>query len=167
MSTYDRDYDLRSWGESAKTAFTFHGIDTLLDRHMLPLLRSNSYYSAFSIYLDKADEYLKMAADGDPFDKHNDPVYRRNSFLGKLAVTILLPLLIAFGICTVWKSKMKTAKISKTACNYIPKGGFKLTRQEDTYLYRTITRTKIESNGGSSGKASSRSDGSSGRSGKY
>ena len=60
-----------------------------------------------------------------------------------IAIIILVPLAIAFIICSVWRSQMKTARIAKTACNYIPPGGFTLTRQEDTYLYQTRTRVKI------------------------
>ena len=69
----------------------------------------------------------------------------------KLAVVILVPLLIALIVCSVWRSKMKTAKLARAADNYIPQGGFNLTERNDIFLYRTTTRRRIESSSSSSG----------------
>ena len=63
----------------------------------------------------------------------------------KIAITILVPIIISLIICLVWRSKMKTAKLAKTADNYIPENGFVLTVQSDTFLYRTTTRRKVSS----------------------
>ena len=168
LSTGDRDYDLRAWGEHSKEAYTFYAIDTLLDRHVLPLLKEDNYYGAFSAYLDQTEEYFRLAEKGTPFSRSNDPVLRRNMLYGKLAVTILVPLLCALIVCTVWRSRMKTAKIAKTAFNYIPANGFRLTGQGDVYLFRTVTRTRIQSSSSSSGGGASSGRGrSSARSGKY
>jgi uncharacterized protein len=169
LSMDDRDYDLRAWGYGTK-AFTFYGIDTMLDRHVLPLLKDNQYYKAFSKYLDKAEEYLKLAGEGDPFDKKNDREFDRDAFIAKLCVTIIVPVLIALAVCLIWRAQMKTAKVARTADDYIPENGFNLTRRDDIYLYRTVTRRKIEtssSGGGGGGGARSGGGGSSGRSGKF
>ena len=64
----------------------------------------------------------------------------------ELIVIILFSMVIAFIICMALRSKMKTAKIATTACDYIPQGGFKLTTQGDVFLYRTTSRKKIEKN---------------------
>ena len=74
-----------------------------------------------------------------------------SDFLIKLAVVVLVPIIIAAIVCSIWKSQMKTAVIAKTASNYIPPGGFKLTNKADTFLYRTQTRTKIQTSSSSSG----------------
>ena len=63
----------------------------------------------------------------------------------KIAITILIPLIISLIICLVWRSKMKTAKLARTADNYIPQGGFNLKVQTDTFLYRTTKRVKVQS----------------------
>jgi len=163
LSMAERDYYLISFGFGS-TAFTDHGKKVMLDNHILPLLGDNKFYDAFSVYLNKAEEFLKLARDGTPFNRDTDPEAMRTTFLIKLSIVILLPLLIAFLVCSMWKSKMKTARIATTACNYIPPGGFRLTGQADTYLYRTVTRTKVSTN--SSGSSSS-SGGFSGRGGKF
>jgi len=165
LSMAERDYALIAYGYG-NTAFTDYGKDVMLDNHILPLLRNNKYYDAFSAYLDKADEYLAMARNGTPFDRHTDPNATDTSFMIKLAATILIPLLIALIVCSVWKSQMKTAVPARTACNYIPAGGFQLTDQADTFLYQTVQRIKIERSS-SSGGTTTDSRGFSGRSGKF
>jgi len=168
LSMYGRDYDLRVWGSYAETAFTLYGIDNVLDSHVLPQLKNNNYNRAFTVFLDRAEEYFRMAEEGKPFDARTDPDAQRMASAVKLAITILLPLLIASIICAIWKSKMKTAKIATTAFNYIPPGGFRLTGQGDVFLYRTTTRRKIEKSSSSGGRASGGGiGGSSGRSGKF
>ena len=165
LSMAERDYALVAYGYG-NTAFTDHGKDVMLDKHILPLLRENKYYDAFSTYLDKSEEFLGMAREGAPFDVDTDPENANRALLGKLAVTILLPLLIAWIVCSIWKKQMKTAVTARTAGNYIPPGGFRLTGQADMFLYRTQTRRKIERS--SSGGGTTRdSKGFSGRSGKF
>jgi len=161
----NRDYALIAKG-FGNTAFTDYGKDVMLDKHIVPLLRNNRYYEALSAYLDKAEEFLSMARDGTPFDRHTDHNAEGTSILIKLTVVIFVPLIVAFLICSVWKSQMKTARIAATACNYIPPGGFQLTGSADTFLYRTVTRTKIQKSS-SSGGTTVNSRGFSGRSGKF
>ena len=170
LSMRDRDYDFRVWGANAKRAFSFYGIDTILDRHILPVLKNNNYYEAFSIFLDESVEYFKMAEAGKPFDKKTDPVARKAALRNNLLLITILPVIIALVVCTIWRNQMKTAKIATLAFDYIPDGGFKLTGQTDTFLYRSTSRTLIQSSSSSSsggGGAGSRSGGSSGRSGKF
>ena len=164
LSMADRDYDLRVWGDHGKTAFTLYGIDNLLDNYVLKELRNDNYNAAFTKYLDRAEVYLKMADEGKPFDRATDST--KSS--GTVVILVIISLVIAAGICLVWRSQMKTAKIARTAGSYIPQGGFKLTGQGDIYLYRTVTRRKIEKSSSSGGGARSGGrGGSSGRGGKF
>ena len=166
LSMAEQDYALIAYGYG-NTAFTDHGKNIMLDRYILPLLADDKYFEAFSAYLDKADEYLVMARGGSPFDTNTDPESARNDFYIRLAVTILLPLLIASIVCSSWKNQMKTAVAARTAHNYIPANGFKLTGQTDMFLYKTQTQTKIVKNPPSSGGTAKDSKGYSGKSGKF
>ena len=136
LSMKARDYDMRVWGSRAKTAFTLYGIDDLLDSHVLPKLKYNNYYEGFSKYLDRAEVYFEMAEKGKPFDRSTDPYVVFAWIVIKLAVTVLVPLVMAGSICSAWKKQMKTAVTARAADNYIPQNGFRLTRQEDVFLYR-------------------------------
>lgn len=62
----------------------------------------------------------------------------------EIAITILVPLVIAGIVCLIFYSQMKTAVPQRAADEYIPDGGFNLTKQEDAYLYSTEKREKIE-----------------------
>ena len=165
LSVKERDYSLIAHGYG-NTAFTDYGKDVMLDDHILPLLKENKYRDAFSAYLDKAEEFLKLARSGEPFDRGTDPANAGTAILIKLAVVILIPALIAWVICQMWKSQMKTAVPARAAANYIPPGGFNLTGQADMFLYRTQTREKVQTSS-SSGGTTTDSSGFSGRSGKY
>jgi len=165
LSMDKRDYALIAYGYG-NTAFTDYGKDVMLDKHILPLLKENKYHEAFSAYLDKAEEFLQTARDGAPFDRGSDPGSATIAFFIKLAVTVLLPILIALIVCTMWKKQMKTAVTARAAANYIPAGGFNLTGQTDMFLYRTQTRTSVQTSS-SSGGTTKDSRGYSGRSGKF
>jgi len=165
LSMKGRDYSLWAY-EDARTAFTEYGINKMLDDHILPPLGRDNFNAGFTAYLDRSEEYLRMARDGTPFDTKTDPETKTSRFVMNLTITILVPLIIAFIICAIWKGQMKTAKLAKTADNYIPPGGFRLTNQSDTFLYRTTSRVKIEKSSSSSSGFSS-SGSSHGRSGKF
>jgi len=169
LSMKERDYDLRVWGESVgKTAFTFYGIDKILDRHILPRLGKDDYYGAFLKYLTRSEVYLRMAEEGAPFDRDNDDENDGTYLVIKIVVLAALPLIIALIVCSAWKAQMKTAKKARAADNYIPENGFNLTVKEDRFLYRTTSRRKVEKSSSSSGGgARSGGGGSSGRSGKF
>ena len=61
-----------------------------------------------------------------------------------IIIAIIVSVIISLIICFIWRSKIKTAKIARTADNYIPQNGFILAVQADTFLYRTTSRRKIE-----------------------
>ena len=147
----ERDYLFYTHG-SCKSIFSDNTRETLLDEEIVPLFReafnNGNFYKVADTFLDQVKSefsFFLMATLGI-----------------KLAVVILVPILIAWIICSKWKSKMKTANIARTADNYIPKNGFNLTNQTDQFLYRTTIRTRIEqSSSSSSGGSSSSSSGSS------
>jgi len=166
LSMYDRDYALIAHGYG-NIAFTDHGKDVILDNNVLPLLADDNFYEAFSIYLEKAEEFLIMAANGEPFDVGNDPAILNTIKAVKLGFVILIPLALAAVICLRWRSKMKTAKTAKTADIYMPQDGFTLTHHSDLFLYRTQTTVKVKDSSSSSGGTTIGSGGFSGSSGKF
>ena len=76
-----------------------------------------------------------------------------------MAVIIIASLLIALLVCSAFKSKMKTAKIAKTAENYIRQDGVRLTVRDDIFMYQTVTRKKIERSSSSSSGSNTKSGG--------
>lgn len=170
LSMEDRDYALIAKGYG-NTAFTDHGKNVLLEKRLLPMLGKDKYYAGFLVYLNQSAEYLQMARNGNPFDVDTDEAFSEESAKGsfgiKLAATILIPLLIAGIVCGIFVGQMKTAVPERAADHYIPEKGFNLTRQVDSFLFQTETRTKIEDEKSSSGGTSTGSDGYSSSQGKF
>ena len=83
-----------------------------------------------------------------------------------LAIGILVPLLVAFTVCSIFKAQMKTAKMQQAAQEYIDGQGLVLTAQNDRFLHTTRTERYIEPPK-SSGGTSVNSSGSSHSSGRF
>jgi len=165
LCTEDRDVAVIAHGYG-NTAFTDYGKDVMLDRYIIPELKGNNHYAAAAAFLDKAEDYLSQAKAGTPFDRATDPDKKDEYFWYKILFTLFFPLFIAFMLCERWRKQMKTAVAARAADQYIPEGGFKLTNQQDQFLYRTETRVKVESSS-SSGGTTTNSRGYSGSSRKY
>ena len=88
----------------------------------------------------------------------------------RLAIGLGAPCLIALGVCTSFRAQMKTAHERTTAEEYVVPGSATLRIRDDRFLNRTETRTRINSNSGSSGRGGFSSGGGggfSGHSGKF
>ena len=149
-------------------AFTDYGKNVLLERYVVPLLAKGLYYDAFKTYLDKAAEFLEMADAGAPFDRGTDEAYQEEGASGgRVAATVIIPLVIALIVCLIFRSQMKTARQQRKADNYIPSGGVNITGGGDYYLYSSQTRRKIEENTSGGGGTTKSRDGFSGSSKKF
>lgn len=146
LSMADRDIALISKGYG-DTAFTEHGKDVLLEEYLFPKLGQDKYYEGFLAYFNQSEEFLKMAKDGTPFDLEKEVAVseeKTNSSLWmKVAATILIPLLIAFLVVSMFSSSMKTAVPQRAANNYMSAKGLNLTTEEDEFLFTKETRKQI------------------------
>lgn len=159
LSMNERDYAMFVYGEYAEYAFNEYG-QLMLEEAFLGDFGENDWYSGISHYLDKCDEYLINAEDGNPV---------RQSNLSSIAIVVGVSCLISGIVCLVLKRKMKTVYQKVEANEYITSAGLNLTNQYDRYTHTTERRVKIEkkSSSGSSGSISHSGGGGSGRSGKF
>ena len=149
----ERDYQLNTHGTS-KSVFTNSVRENMLDDYIVQYFRAafsnGDFYKVADVFYNVVESTF------------TSELAKKLAF--KLAAVILIPILIALFLCSIWKKQMKTAVIARTADNYIPANGFNLTGQTDQFLYRTTTRVKIErssssSSGGSRSSSSGRSSG--------
>ena len=63
--------------------------------------------------------------------------------LTAVAICFAIALVIAAIIMLAIRSKLKTVKMSRSACNYERGGSFKLTAQKDTFMFQNITKVPI------------------------
>ncbi len=144
LSMAERDYDLCAHGAAGHRAFTDYGKGVLAERYFLSAFGEDNWYAGFDRYVDGCMEFLRLDAQGEPFDRATDPERLEDIQVLKWLAVILVPLLTALVVCLVMKGKMKTARRQTHADAYIPSNGVRLTRQDDVYLTTTQTRVKIE-----------------------
>ena len=160
VSKTPRNYHFTTYGKGMKV-FNDDALEHL-ENAVVPYMRSNDYYSAFSAYADTSEEILEMAAQGKTFKKIS----------GEDALIFAL-IIIAAPIAAAWfmtynKGKaMNTAQIKTEADNYIKNGSMKLTGSRDIYLHSVQTRTPKPKSSGSSSHMSSSGRSHGGRGGSY
>ena len=59
------------------------------------------------------------------------------------AVCFAVALVIAAVIMLAVRSKLKSVRSSRSACNYERSGSFRLTNQKDAFLFQNITKIPI------------------------
>ena len=133
LAMEERQYDILAHGYG-NTAFTDYGKDVMAER-FLDDFAIDDWYWGFNDYLNTCDEFLEMAANGEPFDVSSDE--GGSNILGVIII-VLISCLVAFGVCLVFKAQMKTARIATEAHDYQKE--LDLTNQYDRFSHRDIRR---------------------------
>lgn len=156
-----REYHFTTHGKGLKY-FNSNGLKYLEDRVVAHLIE-NDYYKAFKTYINTADELLKMAEDGNPY---NEKQYSIKYLVGVILAALLIPLLIAYLFMQNKLKKMKTSVVNDYAANYIKPGSMNIQVSKDMFLYSRVTKTqKAKQNSGSHTSSSGRTHG--GRGGSF
>ena len=144
ISKEPRMYQITTFG-SGITAFTDYGIE-YMQSLIVPKLQNDDYYSACMAYSNGADELLRQAADGTPYDVGSDDVEltageRTGASLGFGIILALIIALIAYAISTRIKvNQMNTAREQADAHGYMKPGSFNLQTRQDVFLYSHLDR---------------------------
>ena len=164
ITMYDRSFDIfASYEGKCDYAFGQYAREKIADKIVDDYLSAGDFYGGFKKFLDTADEYLILAEQGKPVINGNtDPDLKSGRRSMATAITLSIPEIIALFACLGMRSKMKTTGIASEARQYIRKNGIHLTQQDDIFLYRSQTRTKIhrDSDRGGGGGGFSSSSGS-------
>ena len=152
MSMKERDYDIYAHGEFGNYAFTDYGKGQLADS-FLDNFRRNDWAGGFRDFIETSSSMLQKAKDGNPVDiwiPDPDPVETGPSFDGfKAAISLAMGALFGGGAVGGMKRSMKTAVKQTQAENYI-RGGVNLRGERDTFINRSVTRTRIRQENNSS-----------------
>ena len=114
-------------------------------------LSDGDYADAFQGFADECAYYLDGYINGFPYEAGLWLVI-------SLAVGVVVALI---SLLVMW-CKLKSVHRQNRAASYVKPGSMRLSLQDDIFLYRTVTRTKRESNNssGSGGTARSKGGGS-------
>ena len=120
-------------------------------------LTAGNYSAVVSTFIDEAQRYVDFGRNGVPFS------YRFRLFLENWKMTVLVPIIagivLAFLTVSVLTKDLKTVRKKQSAAEYEVPGSLRLTRNEDYFMYRNVSKTAKpqESSSGSSGTHTSSS----------
>lgn len=174
LSMEYRDWAISTKGKGIR-AFTDYGCDYIFEQ-MKSKLAENDFEDAFDIFAEQCEAFLKQAENGKPYDINNK-VKNSTDYLIIAVIAFVCGVLAAFIVTSIMKNQLKSVGFQRNADSYIENSSVRVTQSHDMFLYKTLSKTKRESNNSSS-NSSSRGGGSSthvsssgsthgGRSGKF
>lgn len=181
LSMGERDWYITTCGYGI-TAMTDYGRDVLSD-DFVPYLSSGDYYEAFNIFAEGCGNYLRLAADGTPFDRRSD--YDSDDYdYGEgfpqwweiktyLPAALIAGFVISLIVVLCMRGKLKSVRAKQSAAGYIVDNSMVLTDCRDIFLYKNVSRTRRSndddhsSGGGSSTHVSSSGTTHGGGGGKF
>ncbi len=164
LNMEERDWYLSTSG-FGETAFTDAGIDYMAEE-FVPYMSDGDFYGGFEVFARLCDEFITQAKNGEPYDRGNLP----KGALGFIwiIIAIAVGLVVALIVTASLKSQLKNVRYKTEASDYIRKGSLNITNSRDLFLYRNVSRVKIQTNsGGSSTHRSSSGARHGGRGGKF
>ena len=165
LNMCERGYALVTSGEYAKYAFSDYAKDSIAG-NFVPLFAENDWYGGLVSFVNDCEYVLEQAANGTPINKEG---YRSDAestsvTLGKIAICIGLPCIIALIVCLVFKMQMRSVFTAEEASRYIAEKGVDLRISSDVYTHTTERRELVEPSDSESGSGSS---GGGGKTGKF
>lgn len=136
-----RDWWITTDGKGIN-AFTDAGIQNVGDA-VAEYLTDEEYYDGFSKFADLAEKYI------DVYEETGKPMGNPKNYVAIFFISLCIGLVFAAIICLVLKSQLKTAVRQTNAKAYVRAGSRNVTYARDIFLYKKVTRSKIESNNGS------------------
>ncbi len=176
LSMAERDYSLIAYGYG-NTAFTDYGKDILSEK-FLDDFKGDNWYAGFDDYVGYSGEMLQRSREGSPIDVSSDGVRGASRSLreklgpiGLFLIIIVLPVAIAFIVCSTMKAKMKSVRRAVSAQQYNVDSAVDLYESSDVFTHVTESRVRIQNDssrsGGGHGGTTVSSSGFSGKSGKF
>lgn len=165
ISMEDRDWAITTYG-SAKTAFTNYGQKYII-KQIKSDLGDDNFNSAFNTFADLCDDFIRQAQEGKPFNEDSAP--KEPLSLIWIPIALVVGLIVAAIVTGTMKGKLKTVRSQPAARSYIKANSLNLSRSDDIYLYRNVSRVRRESSSSSGSSSHTSSSGRShgGSSGKF
>jgi len=162
LVTDSRDYWFSTSGRGIKV-LTYTAANKL-ESGVVKQLGENNFYGAFSVFLVNWNEFLSLDAKGRSYNFF----HQWNIVL--VLIAWALALAIGFIVVFAWKKAMDTVLPQTQAAAYVVPGSLAFREKKDSFLYSTVSKTKLQNQDSSSGGgvhagSSGRSHG--GRGGKY
>lgn len=139
VSMGERDWTISTRGY-AITAFTDAGLDFITGQ-FLQDLKDGFYASAFTTYATWCDDFITQARTGEPYDVDHLPELPF-SVPGFLILSFGIAFVIALIATGIMRLKLRSVYSRSKGDDYIKEGSFKLSKKEDLFLYKEVSRRK-------------------------
>ncbi len=156
-----RDYYFLTSGDVKKSLSDNYGL-VEVENKVVSDLSDEFYYSSFKNFLKMVDKFEKEADFFLPYCFLN-PYRTFGDIFIRFIIAVVAGVIIANIRTGSQKAKLKTVKPEPLAKNYVPKDGFNLSLNKNTFLFKNVTKTAIPKST-SSGGGGSRSGGGGGSS---
>jgi uncharacterized protein len=114
-----------------------------LESDVVKLLGEAGYYEAFRAFLLDWDEFLALDAKGRSYN------FFHQWNLVLVSIAWVLALAIGFIVVGAWKKGMNTALPQSQAAAYAVPGSLAFGEKKDSFLYSTVTKTRMQKTAGS------------------
>lgn len=142
---------------------------------VIPYLSDGLYYDGFSHFLSILPQFLE---EGEPVDVYYDAqgnlhaVYEQEQPSVNLFLSVLIGAVTAGIVLLVMRGLMNTKSPKHSAADYLNQGSYRLTRNQDLFLYSNVSKVRRQepsssSRGGSTVHRSSSGRSHGGRGGKF
>ncbi len=155
VSMQERRFHLATRGSAIDT-FTDYGLE-VIDNEITPYLSEGEYAEAFEKFADLAEDFLEEDEKGLPYDTNHSYRERQIYSMVYFMFALGIGLLAAIVTLVVLFQQLRSVRVKNEARDYVRSGSFQVTRANDIFLYRTVSRRKIErehSSGGGHGGGS-------------
>ena len=162
LSMEDREWAISTSGNAIQ-AFTDYGQDYMF-KEMRGDLGNDDYYSAFKTYARVCDKLLELYSKGTPYDVEQPTPRIRTAqdYISFGLYSLIIGLVIALFPILKMKSDLKTVHMNASANDYRSKQGMHMSRNSDTLINKTVSKTPLPKDDGGSSGGSSRGGGWSG-----
>lgn len=165
VSMKERKFHLATRGKANTVIFTDYGLEKI-DELITGYLSDGEYSEAFLKFADLAENFIKEAEKDEPFDV--DHKYKEPMSVGvRILISVGVGLFAAVLVVVVLFMQLKSVAPKHEAQEYVREGSFRVTRERDIFLYRTVRRQKIEKDNGGGGGSSSHSTSDGGSAGGH
>lgn len=149
VSMQERRFHLATRGSAIDT-FTDYGLE-VIDEEITPYLSDGEYAKAFEKFADLAEEFLEEDEEGRPYDTNH--TYKQESVESAIYFLFALGIGLFAAVVTliILYQQLRSVRVKNEARDYVRSGSFRVTRANDIFLYRTVSRSRIQqdSSGGS------------------
>lgn len=142
ISMEERDWYMSTSGYGI-TVFTDAAREYMSEK-FLGSLSDGDYMAAFTTFADLCDEFITQANTGEPYDVESAP---KASFgFMHVASSLLVAFVISLIVTGFMRFQLKSVGSQSSAKSYIKRGGIQVTRRNEMFLYRNVSRREKPKN---------------------